>query len=197
MGELNITLLGSTGSIGRSTLDVLEGLQVRGVEVRVAALTARTSVVRLAEQARRWQPELAVIADPSLRGELEGALERGASRTRVATGMEGLVEAAVHPEADQVVNALVGGVGLVPTVRALERKKRVALANKETLVVGGGLVTRLAGRAVRDRDSLLLPVDSEHSALLQALGEHPDEEVERLVLTASGGPFRDTPVEAF
>ncbi|MCK4351327.1 MAG: 1-deoxy-D-xylulose-5-phosphate reductoisomerase, partial [Candidatus Krumholzibacteria bacterium] len=105
--------------------------------------------------------------------------------------------AAIHEEAEVIVNALVGGAGLVPTVRALEAGKRVALANKEALVIGGNLVTELARDPDSSRWPRLMPVDSEHSALFQALGDHPDEEVERLILTASGGPFRKTPVEEF
>jgi len=192
-----VTILGSTGSIGRSTLEVLEGFRQGGDEVRVAALVANRSVETLIEQARRWQPALAVIADPTLRSELEQGLSDLRGKIATAAGPEGVASAATHAESEIVVNALVGSAGLVPTVRALESGRRVALANKETLVVGGPLVTGLADSAGQDGRLRLIPVDSEHSALLQALGEHPDEEVERLILTASGGPFRETPIEEF
>lgn len=197
MSRHQLSVLGSTGSIGRSALEVLEGLERNGEEVRVAALTANRSVDRLIEQARRWRPALAVIGDEALLPELERGLSDLRGDVEVAAGGEGLVRAAGHPEAELVLNALVGSAGLVPTVRALESGKRVALANKETLVVGGPLVTGLAGTPTGDGRLRLMPVDSEHSALLQALGEHPDEEVERLILTASGGPFRRTPIEEF
>jgi 1-deoxy-D-xylulose-5-phosphate reductoisomerase len=194
MDTCSVSILGSTGSIGRNTLDVLEGLERGGTRVRVAALTAGRSIEVFAAQIRRWRPALAVLAEPESLPRLRAELGEPVGSVELAAGPEALARAAVHPEAAIVVNALVGAAGLVPTVRALEQGKRIALANKETLVVGGPLVMALAG----GRDSMrLLPVDSEHSALLQALGAHPDEEVARLILTASGGPFRDTPIEAF
>ncbi len=194
MDACRVAILGSTGSIGRSTLDVLEGFRRRGTEVRVAAMTAGRSVGPFADQVRLWRPKLAVIADPALEGRLREELSDLDGTVEVAAGPGAVVRAATHPEAETVVNALVGAAGLVPTVRSLESGKRLALANKESLVVGGPLVMGLAGGRESGR---LLPVDSEHSALLQALGAHPDEEVARLILTASGGPFRDTPAEAF
>ena len=197
MSEYHVSILGSTGSIGRSALEVLEGLAAHGDEVSVAALTSNRSVKKLAEQVRRWRPALAAVADASMVGELQRELEDVEGRIELLGGAEGINRAATHAEADVVLNALVGGDGLVPTVRALEAGKRVALANKEALVVGGTLVTELARTPDRNGWPRLLPVDSEHSALFQALGDHPDEEVERLILTASGGPFRNTPVEEF
>ena len=194
---IQLSILGSTGSIGRSALDVLEGFAAEGREIRLAALTAGRRVDLLAEQVRRWRPPFAAVADPDalpalreLLGDLEGEVE-------LDGGPEAIVRAATHPECELVLNALVGAAGLVPTVRALEAGKRLALANKETLVIGGPLVTSLAGKGLLDGGRRLMPVDSEHSALLQAIGEHPDEEVERLVLTASGGPFRELPIERF
>lgn len=195
--RLSISILGSTGSIGRSALEVLESLRSQGAEVHVSALAANRSAAALAEQVRLWKPSLVVLGDagalPALRAELAGE----ADGVEIAAGAEGMVRAATHPESEIVLNALVGSAGLVPTVRALEAGRRVALANKETLVVGGMLVMRLAGETPAGTAPRLMPVDSEHSALMQALGAHPEEEVERLVLTASGGPFRETPLEEF
>jgi 1-deoxy-D-xylulose-5-phosphate reductoisomerase len=192
-----VTILGSTGSIGRNTLKVLDGFRREGDEVRIAALAAHRSVDELIEQARQWQPALAVIGDEACLSTLEAGLSDLKGTVGTAAGPEGVVGAATHPEAEIVVNALVGSAGLVPTVRALESGRRVALANKESLVVGGPLVTGLAGSSTADGQLRLIPVDSEHSALLQALGEHPEDEVERLILTASGGPFRETPIGEF
>jgi 1-deoxy-D-xylulose-5-phosphate reductoisomerase len=197
MSSHNVSILGSTGSIGRSTLEVLEGFTTNGEEVRVAALVAGRSIELLAEQVRRWRPQLAVVGDETLLSDLSARLADLDGATELAAGPEAIVRAATHPEADLVVNALVGSAGLVPTVRALESGRRVALANKETLVVGGTLVTGLADSPDEQGRPRLMPVDSEHSALLQAIGEHPDEEVLRLILTASGGPFRETPIEEF
>jgi 1-deoxy-D-xylulose-5-phosphate reductoisomerase len=193
ISRLGITVLGSTGSVGCSALEVLEELEAGGVEIRVAALTANRSVERLAEQVRRWRPALVVVADPTQLPVLRRHLNDLTDQVTVMAGPEGIEAAACHPEAEQVLNALVGRMGLLPTVRALESGKRLALANKESLVAGGALVTALAGR----NGERLLPVDSEHSALLQAVGQHPPEEIERLILTASGGPFRTTPPEEF
>jgi 1-deoxy-D-xylulose-5-phosphate reductoisomerase len=197
MDRFSISILGSTGSIGTSALDVLEGFAANGDEVSVSALTARTSVEELSAQVRRWQPALAVVADETLLPDLKQRLEGYDGKTELLGGPEAVNRAAEHEEAEIVLNALVGGCGLVPTVRALEKGKRMALANKEALVVGGTLVTELARIPSTDGRPRLMPVDSEHSALFQALGDHPDEEVERLILTASGGPFKETPVEEF
>lgn len=197
MSRYDVAILGSTGSIGTSTMEVLEGLEAHGNEVHVAALTTHNSVEKLADQVRRWRPAMAVVADASRLGELADALSDISGEVELAGGQEAVAGAAVHEEAEIVVNALVGGGGLVPTVRALEAGRRVALANKEALVVGGSLVTELARYPDSDGFPRLMPVDSEHSALFQALGDHPEEEVERLLLTASGGPFRETPLEEF
>ncbi|MCK4772861.1 MAG: 1-deoxy-D-xylulose-5-phosphate reductoisomerase [Candidatus Latescibacteria bacterium] len=197
MDHYHVSILGSTGSIGGSALEVLEGLAANGDEVFVAALTSNRSVKELAAQVRRWRPALAVVADASRLPELRRELEGYDGGVELLGGEEGINRAAIHEEAEVIVNALVGGAGLVPTVRALEAGKRVALANKEALVIGGNLVTELARDPDSSRWPRLMPVDSEHSALFQALGDHPDEEVERLILTASGGPFRKTPVEEF
>jgi 1-deoxy-D-xylulose-5-phosphate reductoisomerase len=180
-----IAILGSTGSIGRNTLRVVESFGEG--EFRVVALGAGRNVEALAEQAARHLPELVSVESEEgarrLRAEL---LARDVDLPRIVVGEEGLVEVATHPEADCVVSATVGAIGFVPTLRALEAGKRVALANKETLVMAGELMTRAAERAGAE----LLPVDSEHNALHQCLRGEKRAEVRRLVLTASGGPFR-------
>ena len=174
-----ISLLGSTGSIGRQTLEVIAAC---GMEV--AALTANSSVDKLEAQARRFHPELAVMMDERAAAELRVKLAD--TNVRVLGGMEGLMEAAAIPSADTVLTAVVGMVGLRPTLAAIREGKRIALANKETLVCAGQLVREEA----RDYGAEILPVDSEHSALFQSLeGNRDRREVKRLILTCSGGPF--------
>jgi 1-deoxy-D-xylulose-5-phosphate reductoisomerase len=154
---------------------------------RVVALAAGRNVARLAEQVERHRPELVAVEDGTRAEELLAELRRrGVAAPRVEAGEAGLVAAATHPDAGCVVSATVGAVGFVPTLRALEAGKRVALANKETLVIAGELMTK----AARESGAELLPVDSEHNALHQCLRGERREEVRRLVLTASGGPFR-------
>ena len=174
-----IALLGATGSIGRQTLEVIEAC---GMEV--AALTANSSVDKLEAQARRFRPELAVMMDERAAADLRVKLAD--TNVRVLGGMEGLMEAAAIPSADTVLTAVVGMVGLRPTMAAIREGKRIALANKETLVCGGELVMEEA----HDFGAEILPVDSEHSALFQSLQGNRDRgEVKRLILTCSGGPF--------
>ncbi len=174
-----IALLGATGSIGRQTLEVIEAC---GMEV--AALTANSSVDKLEAQARRFHPELAVMMDERAAADLRVKLAD--TNVRVLGGMEGLMEAAAIPSADTVLTAVVGMVGLRPTLAAIREGKRIALANKETLVCAGQLVREEA----RDYGAEILPVDSEHSALFQSLeGNRDRREVKRLILTCSGGPF--------
>ena len=174
-----ISLLGSTGSIGRQALEV-----IAAEDMAVAALTANRDVDRLEEQCRRFRPALAVMMDPAAASELRVRLAD--TPIRVAAGMDGLLEAAVLPQADTVLTAVVGIVGLRPTLSAVEAGKRIALANKETLVCGGELVMDGAARSGAE----IVPVDSEHSALFQCLQGCRDRgEVRRLILTASGGPF--------
>ena len=174
-----ISLLGSTGSIGRQSLDVISACGMT-----VAALTANRDVERMEAQARQFKPELAVMMDPAAAADLRVRLaDMG---IRVASGPEGLEEAAALPSADTVITAVVGMVGLKPTLAAIARGKRIALANKETLVCGGELVMSEAERYGAE----IVPVDSEHSALFQSLQGCRDRgEVRRLILTASGGPF--------
>lgn len=175
----SLSILGSTGSIGRQTLEVTEQLSVR-----VAALTAGSNVERMAEQCRKFRPSLAVMATEQAADALR---ERIADLPiRVRSGMDGLIEAAELDEADTVVTAVVGMVGLKPTLAAIAKKKRIALANKETLVCAGELVMA----AARASGAEIIPVDSEHSAIFQCLmGAHGKEEIRRLLLTCSGGPF--------
>lgn len=185
-----VAVLGSTGSIGCNTLRVVDAL---GEGFQVTALGAGRSVEKLAEQIRAYRPHVVSVAGPDEASALARLLADLApeSRPEILHGTDGLVAVAAESGADTVVSAAVGSLGLVPTYRALERGVRVALANKETLVVAGELMTAKA----RETGAELLPVDSEHNALHQCLrGERP-EEVRRLVLTASGGPFRETPIE--
>lgn len=185
MNIKGIAILGSTGSIGCNTLRVLESL---GAErFRVVSLGAGRNVEKLAEQVARYGPELVSIESEEGAAELRERLRgQETKEPRIVVGEAGLVEVATHERADVVVSATVGAVGFVPTLRALEAGKRVALANKETLVMAGELMTR----AARDSGAELLPVDSEHNALHQCLRGEKLGEVRRLVLTASGGPFR-------
>ena len=153
-----ISILGSTGSIGRQSLEV-----IAACGMTVGALTANASVARMEEQVRQFQPELAVMMDEKAAADLKVRLAD--TKTRVASGMEGLVEAAELPSADTVITAVVGMIGLRPTMAAIREGKRIALANKETLVCAGQLVREEA----RDWGAEILPVDSEHSALFQSL----------------------------
>ncbi len=175
----NISILGSTGSIGRQSLDV-----IAACGMSVAALTANSNVELMEQQVRQFKPELAVLMDEKAAEQLRVRLAD--TNTRVASGMEGLIEAASIPSADTVITAVVGMVGLRPTLAAIECGKRIALANKETLVCAGELVMAAAAR----HGAEIIPVDSEHSALFQSLqGCRDHKEVKRLILTASGGPF--------
>ena len=176
-----VTVLGSTGSVGCNTVDLIE----RNLEAfEIEALTAHQNVTVLIDQARRLRPKLAVIADESRYGDLKEAL--AGTGIGVAAGREALVEAADRP-AEWVMAAIVGAAGLAPTLAAVRRGAAIALANKETLVCAGSLMVAEIARY----GATLLPVDSEHNAIFQVLDtRHPDA-VERIVLTASGGPFRD------
>ena len=175
-----VSILGSTGSIGRQSLDIISRLP----KVRVAALTAGTSVERMAQQCRQFHPELAVMATEESAKALAEAISD--LPTRVSWGETGLIEAATIPDADCVITAVVGMVGLKPTLAAIRAKKRIGLANKETLVCAGELVMDEAEKYGAE----IIPVDSEHSAIYQCLmGCGDRREVKRLILTCSGGPF--------
>jgi 1-deoxy-D-xylulose-5-phosphate reductoisomerase len=176
-----IAILGSTGSVGVTTLDVVARFPER---FRVAALAAGRNLELLAAQISRFKPEVVAVADEAAARELRATLT--GQRPLVLAGLEGAVEVATHPAAELVVSALVGALGLRPTLRAIENGKDIAFANKEVLVMAGEIVTR-AARAAGVR---LLPVDSEHNALFQCLEGRAPESVKRIILTASGGPFR-------
>jgi len=176
----HITILGSTGSIGRNTLEVVRQFPDR---FTVKYLTAHRNIDLLREQVERFHPR-AVVVDQECDASVLRTMTDGL--TEVMVGAEGLREVTTHSDVDLVVSAMVGFAGLVPTFHAIRAGKDVALANKETLVVGGPLVMQ----AVRDHGVRLLPVDSEHSAILQCLQGEDHGSVERLILTASGGPFR-------
>jgi len=183
-----LSILGSTGSVGTNVLRVVDAFPDR---FRVVGLSAGANVERLAEQVARYRPSVVSVATPAARDELRRRADLG--QTRVEVGEEGSVAVATHPETRTVVAAAVGAVGLVPTYRALEAGKDVALANKETLVMAGELMVE----AARARGGRLLPIDSEHCAVHQCLDGRRAEEVRRLVLTASGGPFRNRPRGTF
>src|SRR6266550_4211426 len=185
MASRGVAILGSTGSIGRNTLRVIESLG--SAQFRVVALGAGHNVEALADQIAAHLPELVSVDSEEAAHDLRARLfERDIDLPRIIVGEAGLVEVATHSQADCVVSATVGAVGFVPTLRALEAGKRVALANKETLVMAGELMTRAAQKSGAE----LLPVDSEHNALHQCLRGEKRSEVRRIILTASGGPFR-------
>ncbi len=178
-----IAILGSTGSIGCSSLKVIEA---HPEAYQVTALAAGKNMALLAEQVRKFSPlEVAVLGDH----EAESLRERlnAGQRTRIVSGREGLVHLATLGEVDTVISAITGAAGLVPTYAAITAGKNIALANKETMVMAGALVIEEAKR----KGVTLLPVDSEHSAILQCLQGHPRDDVRRVILTASGGPFKD------
>jgi 1-deoxy-D-xylulose-5-phosphate reductoisomerase len=185
-GVRSITILGATGSIGASTIDLIKRNPTR---YRVEAISARRNAAALAQIAREVGARFAVVADPAVYQELKDALE--GSGIEAAAGEEAAVEAAQRP-ADWVMAAISGSVGLKPTLAAIERGATVALANKECLVCAGGYFMRRAASA----GATVLPVDSEHNAVFQALSAGPREGVKRVILTASGGPFRTWTLEA-
>ena len=175
-----VSILGSTGSIGRQSLDIIRRLP----GIRVAALTAGTSVERMAQQCREFSPKLAVMATQEAAQALAERIK--GLPIRVNFGEAGLMEAASMADADCVITAVVGMVGLKPTLAAIRAKKRIGLANKETLVCAGELVMAEAERCGAE----IVPVDSEHSAIFQCLmGCGSRNEIRRLILTCSGGPF--------
>ena len=187
-----ITILGSTGSIGTSTLDVVAR---HPGKFRIIALTANSQVELLFQQCRQFKPDFAVMLDAAAAIELRQRVREAGLGTEVLSGIAALEQVAVLPEVDAVMAAIVGAAGLRPTLAAARAGKKILLANKETLVMAGGVFMD----AVRASGAILLPIDSEHNAIFQALprdydGNLAGNGVRRILLTASGGPFRDTPL---
>ncbi|HCV43379.1 MAG TPA: 1-deoxy-D-xylulose-5-phosphate reductoisomerase, partial [Bacteroidetes bacterium] len=183
----NIAILGSTGSIGRSALEVISNHPDR---FRVTYLTANRNVELLKEQINHFRPKGIVLLEGSQVSVLRSSIDE---ETEILVGEEGLREVVQRTDVDLVLNALVGFAGLKPTLYAIEAGKHIALANKETLVVAGDIIMR----KVRERGVRLLPIDSEHSAILQCLRGENIAEVDRLILTASGGPFLNLDKDQF
>jgi 1-deoxy-D-xylulose-5-phosphate reductoisomerase len=195
MKRENVSVLGSTGSIGENTLDVISR---NPDHFRVVALTANRNIEKLAEQCARFDARLAVTADPLLAQDLARALSRSGARAEVLSGDAGLKEAAGMAETDTVMAAIVGAVGLNSTFEAARCGKKILLANKESLVIAGEVFVAEARRS----HARILPVDSEHNAIFQALPQGFTKGldaagVEKIILTASGGPFRELPAERF
>jgi len=175
-----IAILGSTGSIGTQTLDVVRN----NGDIRVVGISAGHNIDKAEEQVREFHPELAVIYDEKAAEDLKARIRD--TDTRVLSGMDGLLELAVMPDSDILVTAIVGMIGIRPTLAAIEAGKDIALANKETLVTAGHLIMPLA----KEKGVQILPVDSEHSAIFQCLHGEDRRQVHKLLITASGGPFR-------
>ena len=181
----NIAILGSTGSIGTQTLDVAR----KNEDLRVVAVSAGKSVEKLEEQIREFHPILAAVWDEKAARDLKTRIAD--TDTKVVSGMEGLLELASMPESDILVTAIVGMIGIRPTMEGIRAGKDIALANKETLVTAGHLIMPMA----REYGVSLLPVDSEHSAIFQAIHGEENKEIHKLLITASGGPFRGRTTE--
>jgi 1-deoxy-D-xylulose-5-phosphate reductoisomerase len=183
-----ITLLGSTGSIGTQTLDIVA---THPDQFRIVGLAAGRNIALLSEQIRQFKPEIVAIADPTQLSDLKAAIADVIPQPILVTGEAGIVEVAAYGDAQSVVTGIVGCAGLLPTIAAIKAGKDIALANKETLIAGGPVVLPLvAAHGVK-----LLPADSEHSAIFQCLQGVPEGGLRRIILTASGGAFRDWPVE--
>lgn len=190
-----VSVLGSTGSIGKNTLDVIKRNRDR---FQVHALSAHQNVNDLAQQCAQFNARLAVVADPSLEGALAKALSKAGASAEVMSGEPGLLEAAGGPETEIVMAAIVGAAGLTSTFEAARRGKKILLANKESLVIAGEVFVAEARR----NSAPVIPVDSEHNAIFQAMPEGfehglAERGVEKIILTASGGPFRELPAEQF
>ena len=177
----NIAILGSTGSIGTQTLDIVDGSDG---ELNVVALSAGRNIKLIEEQTRKYRPELICVHNEDDAAELAVRLKD--IDVKIVHGMDGLIEVASYPKSDMLLTAIVGMVGLRPTIAAIKAKKTICLANKETLVTAGHIIMPLAKECGVD----ILPVDSEHSAVFQCLQGEQSKEVEKIILTASGGPFR-------
>lgn len=181
----NIAVLGSTGSIGRNTLEVVRNLNRNGFPVSVIYISANSNVELLSQQIEEFKPKAAVIFNEASFNDLKSRSLK--HKCEILCGQAGINEIASRDDFELVVNALVGFSGLIPTIEAIKHGKDIALANKESLVVAGELIYSM----LRESKSHLLPIDSEHSAILQCLQGEPIAEVSRLILTASGGPFRE------
>ena len=185
----NLAILGATGSIGKNTLNVVDRFPDLFC---VKALTAGNNIDLLAQQIQRFSPELAVVYSEDDARQLKKMLSSDI-RTSVLFGDEGYRTAARHPDVDMVVSAIVGAAGLLPTLAAIDAGKHIALANKETLVMAGDIVMQRA----REKNVSILPVDSEHSAIFQCLKGNQKKDLQKILLTASGGPFRNLPADRF
>ena len=183
-----LSLLGSTGSIGTQTLDIVAQYPE---QFRVVGMAAGRNVTLFAEQIRQFKPEIVALQDESLIPDLKAAIADVSPQPIIVAGQAGIVEVARYGDAEVVVTGIVGCAGLLPTIAAIEAKKDIALANKETLIAGGPVVLPL----VEKHGVKLLPADSEHSAIFQCLQGVPEKGLRRVILTASGGSFRDKPVE--
>lgn len=177
----NISILGSSGSIGRSTLDVIRKNPDR---FRVIGLAVDNSITELIEQVKEFHPRIISVGNKEKADLLKGLIDPSIT---VTYGIDGLIEVACHNEVDIVMNSVVGATGIRPTIEALKNKKDIAIANKESLVVAGEYITRIA----KENDCRLIPVDSEHSAIFQCLNGETKNSIHKLLLTASGGAFRD------
>ncbi len=176
----NIAILGSTGSIGTQTLEIVR----ENNDLNVVSIAAKSSINKLEEQVREFKPEIVCVYDEKAASQFKVMISD--TNTKVVSGMEGLIEAATYKNAELVVTAFVGMIGIVPTVEAIKAGKDIALANKETLVTAGHIVMDLA----KKNNVKILPVDSEHSAIFQSLNGENSKEIDKILLTASGGPFR-------
>lgn len=181
-----ISILGSTGSIGTQTLEIV---RENSTELKVVALAAGSNIELLEKQIREFKPEIVCVWDGERAGELK--IKVSDCNVKVVSGMQGLIECAAYKEAEVTVTAVVGMIGIIPTIEAIKAGKDIALANKETLVTAGHIIMPL----VEQYKVKLLPVDSEHSAIFQSIGSNRSEDIEKLILTASGGPFRGKKTE--
>lgn len=179
----NIVILGSTGSIGTQTLEVVDSLNNEGFDIKVNALTGGKNIELLSQQIKKYKPVIAAVVSQESAKKLSEYVDT--EETKIVWGQEGIKEAACYPDAKTVVNAIVGSAGLYPTLAAIDADKNVAIANKETLVCAGETVMARA----RDRKVTIFPIDSEHSAIFQCLEGNNTKEIRTIYLTASGGPF--------
>ncbi|MGH8015614.1 MAG: 1-deoxy-D-xylulose-5-phosphate reductoisomerase, partial [Candidatus Zixiibacteriota bacterium] len=186
MTPKNIVLLGSSGSIGRSTLDVIRNHLNR---LKVLALAANSNLELLVEQFFEFRPEYVCLVDESLRNRLNDRLK--SEPVKILSGKDEMIELASLKEADIVVNAIVGAAGLLASYKAVKHNKTLALANKESMVAAGPILRNEAAES----GAKIIPIDSEHSAIFQIIESRPIDEIRNIILTASGGPFRNLPIE--